>query len=667
MFQINGSLGQFTITLALLDPEVPFIRYSTTLRPVCHFADQSLPRDLYVLDDAFNPMTTEGTVHITQNGPASALAYFSCQKPWSGTVFYFQNLTALNDYFEATKTEPDNIVGARWPEIGVRLPSSDQPLPTEKDIVLSDAFLTLTETVPAEDYALADLFMNELARVYRQIPRPATEYYDWPEAASRTIQSLARSSATHRRIKGHFYLNAYVGSAEKPPESMVQLCVLVPALEYQDWKGTAVTLAGQLQQNIATFYDKKLKTIVRWLPDEPFRMDDPSEEEAYLKMDSWYLFHILMDLGRLAHRGDEEAKTILLKSLEFTIKAAHRFNYEWPVFYDLKTLNVLKRETKPGEKNEQDVPGMYTFVMVSAYELTSDKRYLREAEKSAEQLKSKSFTILYQTNNTIMSALGLVKLWKITGDSYYFDLSRVCVANMVSKLWIWEGRFGHAKDYTTFMGVSCLMDASYVAAYEETESFSTAYWYLQETGESLPASYRLLLAEYMKYLLHRGRFYYPAELPKDDVCAEPKEGFLLPHLTIPVEDLRTGWQQVGQVGQEVYGSAGAFVATAYAYHRHPKMPFTVYTEYPVLEWGYEEKDAPIGRYRIGLGGLPDLSCRLRIIPNRQPLPVVRLYKLAANGNEAYEACTQTDAFQEYEVPGGVWLQVEWENSGPSAG
>ena len=66
----------------------------------------------------------------------------------------------------------------------------------------------------------------------------------------------------------------------------------------------------------------------------------------------------------------------------------------------------------------------------------------------------------------------------------------------------------------------------------------------------------------MKYLLHRGRFYYPQELPAKAIAKKAKEGHIDRKLWVPLEDLRTGWQQSGQVGQEVYGSAAAFVATS---------------------------------------------------------------------------------------------------------
>jgi hypothetical protein len=70
------------------------------------------------------------------------------------------------------------------------------------------------------------------------------------------------------------------------------------------------------------------------------------------------------------------ASKLFLHSLEFAIKVAHHFKYEWPVFYKVDTLEVVKAETQPGMGGEKDVPGLYAQVMLQAWEMTGEKRYL---------------------------------------------------------------------------------------------------------------------------------------------------------------------------------------------------------------------------------------------------------------------------------------------------
>ena len=91
------------------------------------------------------------------------------------------------------------------------------------------------------------------------------------------------------------------------------------------------------------------------------------------------------------------------------------------------------------------------------------------------------------------------------------------------------------------MGVGPLHEASYLAPYEESESFAACLTYLRTAGDQTPPAIRYLLAEFMKYLLHRGRFYYPQELPARAIAKKAKEGHIDRKLWIPLEDLRTGW------------------------------------------------------------------------------------------------------------------------------
>jgi hypothetical protein len=43
-------------------------------------------------------------------------------------------------------------------------------------------------------------------------------------------------------------------------------------------------------------------------------------------VDSWYLYHPLMNLARLALNGDERARDLFLRSIDFGIKAASILN-----------------------------------------------------------------------------------------------------------------------------------------------------------------------------------------------------------------------------------------------------------------------------------------------------------------------------------------------------
>ena len=160
-------------------------------------------------------------LYVTQSGPTAGLAYLSVTKPVEGTVLYFQNLTALNDYCQMTHSEPSGTVTVQWPEIGFSLPTAEQPLRAGTNVVLSDAFIYLSDTIPNNEFEAVDQFLEAVACIYQRLPKPDTVYYDWPKAAKRTLKALAGSPDCGRRIKNQFYVNAYVSATQKPPESMV--------------------------------------------------------------------------------------------------------------------------------------------------------------------------------------------------------------------------------------------------------------------------------------------------------------------------------------------------------------------------------------------------------------------------------------------------------------
>ncbi|GAB3939751.1 hypothetical protein GCM10028805_00630 [Spirosoma harenae] len=658
-YQINGSLGRFRVTIERCADERMGFRYTTFLKPQQDFTIQAFPRDVYVLDEQGDPTNTEGMLYVTQSGPTAGLAYWSVTKPIEGTILYFQNLTALNAYCEMTHTDPSGSVTAQWPEIGFSLPSAEQPLKARKEITLSDAFLYVRETIPESEFEAADVFLEAMASIYKQLPKPDTIYYDWPKAAKRTIKALVESPDCGRRIKNNFYVNAYVSATQKPPESMVQLAILVPLWEYQQWVGQEIPLVAQLHKNLSTFYDENRSTLMRWLPGEPFGKEETSEEEDPAKIDSWYLLHTLMNLCRLAEIGDTEAKELLFRSLEFVITAAHQFGYNWPVFYDSRNLEIIKAETSEGRGGEIDVAGLYTHVMLQAYELSRDPRYLEEAQLSAERLRGKGFDLLYQSNITLMSALTLAKLWKVTGNRLYFDMSRLSIANIIARMWVWECTFGFGKERSTFMGVAPLRDAPYLAAYEEAEIMATMLNYLKEVSLDVPEPVRVFFSEFTKYLLHRGRYYFPSEMSADMLSQEPREGRSIPDLPIPVEDISTGWKQVGTVGQEVYGGALAYILATYSYKRFNDVPVIIYCEYPVYQAEYQLLDEQRGYAVLRLSGTADYTCRVRLITAGRQLPDVLLMDEDDPTRKPFEPTEQTNQYQEYQVKGSLRLRVEW--------
>jgi hypothetical protein len=401
----------------------------------------------------------------------------------------------------------------------------------------------------------------------------------------------------------------YVGDETKPPESMVQFTVAVNAREYDEWRNEGSTLLKTLRENAASFFNEDLGTIVRWLPGESFEDSQAEDNMNHEAMDSWYLHHALFNMFRIARAGDESAKLVFKKSLPFTIRVAHRFDYRWPVFFNLKTLDVIRAEAKPGEGGESDVAGLYGLVMIHAHEMFGDAEYLREAEVAVSHLHGLGFNLAYQRNTTGFAAEAALRLWKATSKSRYLTLSESCMANIFDNMWLWQCDYENALHYRTFFGLFPLRDTPYIAPYEELEAHAKFHEYESLGGDDLRPSIKLLLSEYQKYALDRCWYYYPDSLPVNVIADKARNGRIERGLNVPLEDLQDGREKSGRVGQEVYGAGLPFVMTARHYMRLDGTGMTAFCNYPMFDFAPEQDGAT---WRVG--GDPRGSCELRVVP-----------------------------------------------------
>jgi hypothetical protein len=494
-------------------------------------------------------------------------------------------------------------------------------------------------------------FLDLLAAIYLQLPRPETNYKNWLDILEKGLKDLTECSACSEQTHEHLYFHAYVGDTKTPPESMVQLAVMLPLIDYEEWSGRKLELVEAIRKNLPTFYNKKIGSLMRWLPSVDDRLEGEEEQKHPMVMDSWYLHHPLLNLSRLALKGDKKAEKLFLDSLEFAIKVARHFKYEWPVFYKMDTLQVVKEETIPGRGGEKDVPGTYAQIMLQAWEMTGKKRYLQEAEKAVQKLKGLGFDLLYQANNTAFAAKTLLRLWKITRKKIYLDLSYACLANLFKNVQLWDCQYGYGRHFPNFFAVFPLRDAPYTAVYEEEEVFTSFNEYLAlAEGENLLPSARLLISEYIRYLIDRACFYYPPMLTKEMLEEKPKTGHLDPKMWIALEDLHDGWEKSGSVGQEVYGAGNAFGIVPRHYKRMEGASFMIFIDYPTAEFKYE-KDKSVISFKII--GPPQIDCRMRIVKTaKTKLP---------------DFVVECEGERQKRKPQGTFVQGEWEYTIPGSG
>ncbi|HTI61706.1 hypothetical protein [Mucilaginibacter sp.] len=654
-----GSLiGNYTIDIQLPTTAQPVLRYTTTLIPSAPLLFPYWPRDIVPLGAAGSNLLAEGKVQVSQVGNRSGQLYFSLTRPKAGSVFYLQNLTALADYNQATETSAGNTVGGEWPEIGFALPPTlkQKPLEAGKNYVLSDAFVAFSDTVPADEPAMVKQYLDFLANIYLALPKPATSYKHWPEILQSGLTDLTESPGCWSQVYGNHYFNAYVCDYATPPEIMVQLAVLLPLLDYVEWSNAQLEVMKKIKEGLPAFFEEKYGTIMRWHPKVADKMKGEEEHKKPLVMDAWYLQHPLLNLSRLALKGDQLAKKLFLDSLEFAIKVAHHFKYEWPVFYKLDTLEVIKAETAPGKGGEKDVPGLYAHIMLQALELTGEKRYLAEAEKAAQKLQGLGFDLFYQANNTAFSAGALIRLYKITQKEIYRELSYLCLANIFKNVQLWDCNYGYGNNFPTFFALFPLKDAPYTAVYEEQEVFCAFHDCLLHARDlEIEPSARLLMAEYIRFLVERAVYYYPTMLPEKMLSEEVKTGEVDPKLWIALEDLHDGWEKSGQVGQEVYGAGNAFGILPRHYMQVVKAGLMVYSDYPT--YGFSPKKHRPVTFRLAGDGR--LNCRLMIVKTgRSKLPDVVV--TVNDSKEPLNGKKVAGGHLEFEVPGDSSIKVDWK-------
>lgn len=650
---ITSAMGKHRVAFGTSREALERLHITVQLTPAADMLLPFAPRDLYPLGPDDDPLGATGNVEASQRGLNAGLLYFRIDEPNFGNVLYLQDWTKLNDYFLATGTKPDGVVGGEWPELGYQLPS----LPTDaeaealslkagKEVTLSDLLLVFRHDAPSHERESARQFVQMLGTAYKMMELPPVQFRNWVDRAERAATDLDEAPEATIRHYGNRYVHPY--TAAEYPDIMVQMSVIAALHDWGKWRGEPLPIEAEFKKGLRKFYDPKLKTLRRYLPN----VGDDKDADA---VDSWYLYHPLLNLGILALDGDEDARALLLDSIDFAITAAHHFEYKWPVQYKITDFSVIE-ETAPADgRGQTDVGGIYAWVMLQAFELTDDKRFLDEARAAIDTAFGLRFNINYQANLTAWGAAACMRLWRITNNRLYLEQSYVYLASFLHNAVLWDSQIGHAKHYETFLAVTCLQDAPYMAMYECFDSYVAFERYLDDGGPDLEPEARMLVGEYCKYALSRAWYYYPDALPDEAISDKQREpnGHIDRKLSFPVEDLYPDGQQAGQVGQEVYGAGAAFIFASRAFHKVEDAPFMLYCDYFVR--GVERTgDRAL---TILLNGGESCTANLRLVrQKRRKLP--KTVVTAGEGDVLRPHETSADRI-DYHVPANGRLVITW--------
>ncbi|AXU17861.1 hypothetical protein C7W88_00345 [Novosphingobium sp. THN1] len=570
----RGPAGHATLRVTANSFGLEQFRAQYCYTPAVPFRIGKLPRDIVPFDAAGLPDPSGVTVEAQQRKLNTALLYFTLGNAGFGKVLYVQNLTALNPYFNATGSKPENAVQADLPELGYSLPLNPETghadLPAGKPIMLYDTILAVRAYPQAEEGDSAWQFLDMIGGIYPLLSPPEADFRHWPLRAEATVQDLIHAPEARIEHFGHVYFHPY--TASEYPDVMVQLAIASALENWGRWKGVKHPLVREIMAGIEGFHDKDLKTLRRYLP-------NVGKDKDANAVDSWYLYHPMLNLANLAIAGNEQARELFLATIDYGIKAAHHFQYKWPILYDVRDFSVIQDVAPADQRGQTDVGGIYAWVMLQAFELTLERRFLDEAIAAIEAAKGMRFDLNYQANLTAWGAAACVRLWRSTDRKDFLKQSYVYLASFFHNAQIWNSDIGMARHWRNFLGVTCLQDAPYMAAYECFDSYSAFERYLDYGGPDLIPSVRLLLSEYCRHALDRAWFYYPDALPEQGVAKEDiRNGYILCRLNFPLEDLYPDGQPAGQVGQEIYGSGAALIYTTRSFRRIDGVPFLIWCD-----------------------------------------------------------------------------------------
>ena len=202
----------------------------------------------------------------------------------------------------------------------------------------------------------------------------------WKEFAAGTVQDLQNKEATSVEVEGHRGLMAYVKDSSKiwkePPsnfELMTLSDVLWPSLLYSRLHPSAgfQSVCDDLLADLPAFYHASTHSI-----SNSFRADD--DERA----DSWYPFENGLIkypmIGTIA--GLKEVTTNFLDAFAQSEKFAHQYNYLFPIYYQVASLQA------EGAGTNYSIGGLYAWSAILANKLTGESRYLDEARRSIQIL-----------------------------------------------------------------------------------------------------------------------------------------------------------------------------------------------------------------------------------------------------------------------------------------
>ncbi len=509
--------------------------------------------------------------------PLAAPILYGYSRGLDGTLLYWLDLSELNPFMQETHYTPSATPSRRGHTLGHNLSVTDlRALPVGQAVPIYDSYIYLAPGEPDGEVAMFRRYLDQASAIYDLIAVPEDPLPDWANLGRRTLADL-EDPDTWVELDGQRYWRAYVGDTRQSAELISQLDVGLAAARYAVRYGEGAELAAEISRGLPNFYNPSFEMVQNSGP--------LSVTGDQRRGDTWYELGHALKLAEWGLLGNEIARQLALDSADAWMDYAHAVEYEFHLFYNFPDPAAPERAWK-GTGREPDCAGGYAYYMLLLHELTGEASYLEEAKAAIEHLSGHGFGLAYETHITAQAAAAAARLWQLTGDAAYLELSYGPVANLVRLSWLYEVDYGPAAGARTFFGLTPTQRAAVITPKEQYEAWIYLTEYLRRAHGQIAPSAEKLVAEFCKHTLLTLPYAFPPLLPEGVTTVHPAAYETVSRnrldLYIPLEDLRDGWSEWGVIGQEVYGAGMAPTLAALAYVEVAP-DVVVYSGYPLVE------------------------------------------------------------------------------------
>lgn len=565
------------------------------------FAGKSSP-DCYFLADGsvtqWGERPQEVVRYSVHRGAGAPHVYFR-HLAIQSYVFYFEDLSSLNDLYRLTQCDvpydypSDGNPGSvrmgkaqswfqmsspdgnnvqpmkpyedkveKYSEFGYERPSSYR-IPKGAKIILADTYLYLKPAEKTDNITVCRNFVEMLADIFKFIHKPPVIPTDWSgEIVPQLVKDVMRPENSCMLKGKHVVPRAYVSYEHEDHQLWTIVQLLHPLELYvkrHPEQKDAVELRRRLNDALPEYIDKEWGGFIN--------NPAPINQDQFFTV--VYIFGPTVIIADLAKLGNENARLMLTGFRDRLLKMGKAYNYEMADIW-------LRDFSKQRSYFQSDAMCCYMYVMMALYDLSGGKdlECLEAAKSAAERLRLRCMDLAWQANMTATGMAACEQLAKATGDDKYRELAYVPLASLLREAWLWESDFGAGEYTTTFWGFCGCPAAPSTAEYEAHRARFHMKDYQAMASDHLPPNLNVMLMDSWKRGPTQSRFSLPPLLVKAGaqrfMAREGKSqtncGEIRYDQMIPLEDVRATWgtdlewwqnnTKLGAVGQEIYGAGG---------------------------------------------------------------------------------------------------------------